>query len=301
MVAVLLTAALIRVESAFADDFSCGANSKTPESKVINTALAGVPAVVRIPQSVQHRPVILWHGLGAPADPTALMQALPLDDVPAIKVYLGLPLTGERAPQDEADSLRQRQKRDYGALVFGPIVLGAAGELPAVVSALREAHCLLKDDAVDLFGFSAGGSALLEALTEQKVRIATAITLNAPTGLAPAIGALEKATHQSYIWSSEARRIDMQTQFAAHAGQIAKNHPALLMLQGINDSVGSPQDIRVLLHALEPNYGDASDKERVKVVLLPGVTHEWAQPPSLEAIRKQVSQWLNEYGQVAKR
>lgn len=308
--ATLAATALVHSNHAAAEELSCLTRGADAEAKVINTTLAGVPAVVRLPKGASHRTVILWHGLGPPADPAALMQALPLDDVQAVKVYLGLPLTGTRAPKDGADSLAQRQKRDYGALIFKPVVIGAAAELPAVVAALREKHCLAKDGAVDLFGFSAGGSAVLFALTEQKVRIEAAITVNAPTGLEQAVGAVERATHQPYTWSPEAREVAEQTNFAGRAAQIARSHPALLMLQGADDSVSSPQDAEALVHALEPAYGgtgvqaaagDASEslaasKQRIKVVVLPGVTHQWAQVPGLDAVRVNVAEWLNRYG-----
>src|SRR5690242_4677563 len=164
----LAAATLLHPANAAAEDFSCATPRTDAEPKVINTTLAGVPALVRVPKSITHRPVILWHGLGPPSEPAALMTALPLDEVHAVKVYLGLPLTGARAPKDGVDSLAERQKRDYATLIFEPIVLGAAGELPAVVEALRQRHCLPKDGDVDLFGFSAGGTAALAALTEHK-------------------------------------------------------------------------------------------------------------------------------------
>lgn len=261
------------------------------------------------------------------------MQALPLDDVQAVKVYLGLPLTGPRAPKDGADGLAERQKRDYATLIFKPIVIGAAEELPAVVAALRERHCLLEDGAADLFGFSAGGTAVLDALTEHHVRIAVAITVNAPTGLDKAIGALQRATHQSYTWSPEARQLAEQTNFARRAAEIARSHPALLMLQGADDAVSSPKDAESLLDALERSYGGAgghdgstsannrgaggnhgaaegggpgasggkspeavSGAQRLKVVVMPGVAHQWAQGSGLDEVRANVAEWLNRGG-----
>jgi hypothetical protein len=70
----------------------------------VRATLAGVPAIVRVPPSITKPPVILWHGFGPPASESALMEALPLDEVPAVKVYLGLPLFGARTPS--ADVVR---------------------------------------------------------------------------------------------------------------------------------------------------------------------------------------------------
>src|ERR1700736_2181017 len=75
----------------------------------VQTTLAGVPAILRIPKVVGKRPIVLWHGLGPPASESELMTALPLDDVPSVKIYLGLPLLGARAPTNEAESLAHRQ------------------------------------------------------------------------------------------------------------------------------------------------------------------------------------------------
>lgn len=78
----------------------CGAESSTGAVRVIATSLAGVPARIRMPARMYAPPVVLWHGFGPPAGEAALEALLPLDEVPAIKVYLGLPLSGARAPAD---------------------------------------------------------------------------------------------------------------------------------------------------------------------------------------------------------
>ena len=75
----------------------------------VATSLNGVPALVRIPRRIERAPIILWHGFGPPASERALMEALPLDDVAAIKVYTGLPLFGQRAPEGGMQELARRQ------------------------------------------------------------------------------------------------------------------------------------------------------------------------------------------------
>ena len=64
----------------------------------LRITLANVPAILRVPGTVTKPPIILWHGFGAPSSEGELMEALPLDEVPSVKVYLGLPLFGARAP-----------------------------------------------------------------------------------------------------------------------------------------------------------------------------------------------------------
>jgi len=105
----------------------------------------------------------------SPASEADLMEDLPLDEVPAVKVYLGSPLFGARAPTWESDSLTQRQAQDYALRIFEPVVAGAARELPAVLTELRKQGCLRRGDAIGLFGFSAGGTAVLITLLLQCV------------------------------------------------------------------------------------------------------------------------------------
>lgn len=100
------------------------------------------------------------------------MNALPLDDVPAVKVYLGLPLFGSRAPPGGIKELGRRQAEDFAMLLFKPVVVGAADELPSVVAALRQRGCLAAGQPVGLMGFSAGGAAVLVALMRARLRSA---------------------------------------------------------------------------------------------------------------------------------
>src|SRR3569833_4192632 len=202
--ALLVVATVARAEPA-----SCApARQPSPDAvKTIPTQLAGVPAILRIPATIKKPPIVLWHGLGPPSSEAELMKDLPLDDVPAVKVYLGLPLFGARAPAAGSDSLAQRQAQDYATRIFEPIVIGAARELPAVLREMSKLVCLRAGEKVGLFGFSAGGTAALIALMDNKTPVAVAVTINAPTGLRSAVGALERATKQPYAWSDASLRL----------------------------------------------------------------------------------------------
>lgn len=192
--------------------------------RTLRLTLAGVPAIVRVPSGASRAAIVLWHGFGRPAGEDELLRAL--DELPAVKVYLGLPLFGARAPKPPELSLAQRQARDYGALLFEPVVLGAADELPAVVRALRQSGCLGRTDPVGLFGFSAGGAAVLMALIQQKVPVRAAVVINAPTGLHGAIDALERATKKSYAWTTHTRELAGRSDAILHAAQVASGDPA---------------------------------------------------------------------------
>src|SRR5688572_7153667 len=100
------------------------ADGSRSETTTIETRLAAVPALLRIPPKVTRPPILLWHGFGPPESERQLMAALPLDDVPAIKVYLGLPQFGAREQPNGREDMIRRQSEDLGRFVFEPVVVG---------------------------------------------------------------------------------------------------------------------------------------------------------------------------------
>lgn len=261
----------------------------------LRLTLAGVPAIVRVPSVTSKAPIVLWHGFGPPASEDDLMRALPLDDVPAVKVYLGLPLFGARSPGSTQESLAQRQAQDYGALLFEPVVLGAADELPAVVRALRENRCLGLRDPIGLFGFSAGGAAALMALIQNKVAVRAAVVINAPTGLDAAIDALEHATKKSYAWTPHTRELAGRSDAILHAAQIASGDPALLIIQGKEDTLMNAHGAAELRAALWPFYHRRGQDSRLQLLPMPNVAHDWTNAESLAQVRSAVADWFNSH------
>ncbi len=251
--------------------------------------LAGVPALLRVPPRATRPPIVLWHGFGPPASERALMAQLPLDDVPAVKVYLGLPLFGARSPADRGE-LARRQAQDLATQVFEPVVLGAARELPAVAAALREAGCLRAGDGIGLFGFSAGGAAALDALARREVPVGAAVLLNASTGLAASVDAYERATGQRYAWSARARGIARESDAVGRARDIAAGAPALLILQGEADAMLTPRPARALRDALAPLY---AGRAPLALVPIDGMPHGFAAPDDLARVREAVAGWFN--------
>lgn len=264
---------------------------------VIKTTLGETPALVRIPAQITRSPIVLWHGFGPPASEQALMEALPLDDVPAVKVYLGLPMFGSRAPEGGATELARRQQEDLATLVFEPAVMGAAKELPAVVRALEAHGCMKRGERIGLFGFSAGGAAVLYALAERDVRIGVAVTLNASTGLSASVKAYERATKGSYEWTEAARGLAQRSDAAGRAKDIAKGRPppALLIIHGSDEAVLTPEVASTLHQALVPAYHEALAAQQLQLLLVPGLAHGWTSPGNLEALRDSIAAWFHTY------
>jgi predicted esterase len=263
----------------------------------VHTTLGGVPAILRVPKVITKPPIVLWHGFGAPASESELMKALPLDEVAAVKIYLGLPLFGARAPTGSDQTLAQRQASDYASLIFEPVVMGAAKELPSVLAALRNRKCLGANQEIGLFGFSAGGAAVLFALAERDVPIKAAISLNAPTGLNEAIEAVEHATNHSYAWTPATRQRAQRTDSIGRAGEIAAGNPppALLIFHGAADEVVSPKATLSLRDALLPIYAKSGNSEQLRVVIAPDVSHDWTEPKALQQVRAVVANWFNQH------
>lgn len=280
-------------------DFSCAtsraAHDETPS--VIETTLGGTPALIRIPAKITKAPIVLWHGFGPPESERELMAALPLDDVPAVKVYLGLPMFGTRALPGGMGELGRRQQQDLATLVFEPVVMGAAKELPAVVRALEARDCLQRGERIGLFGFSAGGAAALFALAEADVPIAVAVTLNASTGLSASVKAFERATKASYTWTDPARRLAQRSDAAARAKDIATGNPppALLIIHGNDDAMLTPETASTLHRALLPLYQEANAGQRLQLTVVPGLAHAWTTTGHVAALRSSIAAWFHTY------
>ena len=263
------------------------------EVMTVETRLASVPALLRFPPKISRPPILLWHGFGPPASERALMEALPLDDVPALKVYLGLPQFGARERPGGREDMIRRQTEDLGRLVFEPVVVGAAEELPSVITALQQLSCLRARDEVGLFGFSAGGAAALIALAEAKVPIANVVIVNASTGLTASVEAYERATKQQYKWSDYTRALARRTDAVQRAEDIARNHPALLIVQGSEDTMMTSKNALALREALAPYYRNAPDEQRLRLQLLDGLSHGWADSGHIDELRRATADWFN--------
>jgi pimeloyl-ACP methyl ester carboxylesterase len=277
-----------------ADAFSCtGTHPRAHDPIVVETTLGGVPALLRVPAAITRPPVVLWHGFGPPASEKALMDALPLDEVPAIKVYLGLPLFGKRLEGGNTDALVRRQSSDLATQMFAPVVLGAARELPAALAGLRDIGCLRRGDRIDLFGFSAGGAAVLDVLAEHSVAVDRAIVLNASTGLSASVAAWERATGKTYPWSDASRRLARASDATVRARDIARGNPpvALLIVQGRADAMLDPQRAIDLNAALKPWYGRRYE-DRLRLILADAMTHDVTDAASLADLRGWAADWF---------
>ena len=275
------------------EDLCLARRESRGEIITLATRLASVPALLRVPSKITQPPIVLWHGFGPPASEQALMEALPLDDVPALKVYLGLPQFGARETPKGREDMVRRQSEDLGRLVFEPVVVGAAEELPDVVTALQQLQCLRARERLGVFGFSAGGAAVLIALAEGKAPVRAAVIVNASTGLTASVDAYERATKQSYTWSDYTRALARRTDAVQRAADIARDHPALLIVHGNGDAMLTSQKAVALRDALAPYYDKGGDEKRLSLTLVDGLSHGWADSAHAGELRESIAQWFN--------
>ena len=260
--------------------------------RVVETELAGVPAHIRVPAVVSAPPIVLWHGFGPPASEEALMALLPLDEIPAVKVYLGLPMFGKRASADR-EALAQRQTEDLATGVFEPLVMGAALELPRVVDALRREGCVEAGRGIGLFGFSASGAAVLHALAEHQVAVESAVVLNASTGLTASVAAYERATGRHYEWTPRARALARRSDAVVRAADIARGlrPPALLIVHGAKDGMVDGNGPHALYRALAPHYARYGPR-RLALETIDGLGHAVQAPDDVARVRALVGAWF---------
>lgn len=268
------------------------ASAGSGEVRTIQTKLGGVPARLRIPAQVSAPPIVLWHGFGPPAGEEALEALLPLDEVPAVKVYLGLPLFGERAPA-EPGALARRQRENLATGVFEPVVMGAARELPGVVDALRRHGCLQAGQGIGLFGFSAGGAAALFALAEREVPVQAAVVLNASTGLNASVAAYERALGEPFEWTARTRALARRSDAVARAADIARGTPppALLIVHGADDAMVAGSGARALHDALAPHYPAAAGG-RLRLEIVEDLPHAIRSPADIARVRELAGAWF---------
>lgn len=278
-------------------ELSCATphTSSSGEPFTVKIHLGEVPALVRVPARINKPPILLWHGFGPPSSSEALMEALPLDEVSALKVYLTLPLFGERAPEGGMEEIARRQTQDYGLLLFEPAVIGAARELAGIVEDLEHRKCLHPGEGIGLLGFSAGGAAVFFALAQRAVPVSAAVTLNAPIGLSASIEALERATKRTYEWTPRSRDLAKMTDAVLRAHDIAAGDPpvALLLWHGAADRLIATRETERLHQTLAPLYSAAGHPERLQLTLAAEAAHNFTDPQVLGDVRRSVASWFD--------
>jgi len=134
-------------------------------SEPISGTAAGVPfTALPPPDGVTCAPlVVVWHLMDPPCTDSSMAAAVPMNALPAWRLYFGLPMTGRRLPAGGFEELMRLGYADGVVNLFGPILSQAADEAPAAVAAVRTEFGIA-DGPIGVAGGSLGGGVALEVI-----------------------------------------------------------------------------------------------------------------------------------------
>lgn len=283
--------------------------------------LAGIPVVCSPPANPELSAplIVLWHGFGVPNSEEILATTLPLSQVQAWKVYLGLPLFGKRLPSGGIEEVMRRYVDDYVLKFLLPIVEQAAEELPAVVESLQAKFNIDTNKGIGLFGFSAGTEAVLLALAQSNIKVSAAVVAGVGRNLETFVNAYEQyfdtvktqfpwieETHKTYNWSKESEAAKQRLNFDTVIQQIAKRNlqPALLFVHGAQDEIFPVSDVEKMYAALKPHYQQRQAEERLSLEVFQHLKHQidisaTSDSPEISkditALENAVANWFTKY------
>ncbi|MGE0058844.1 MAG: alpha/beta hydrolase, partial [Dehalococcoidia bacterium] len=252
---------------------------KTPDRK--GTA-AGVPYIAFAPANPQPGTplIVLLHLMDPPRSEHAMAAAIPLDGIDAWKVYFGLPMSGERAPEGGFDEIMRLAFEDGLMNLLAPVVEQAAAELPGAVTAVREQLSLAASPLI-LVGGSAGGAAVLLTLMQSDIEVVAAVLLNAAIQARPVVESFEEFTGTTYQWTDASRaKADSLDLVRRLPDLIARRRTPVLSVNGADDDIkGLPAAAKGLTESLSAAYGDP---DLASFVLIEGLGHALAEEPGVE-------------------
>ena len=253
-------------------------------SAVVGVA-AGVPYVAHRPSIEPDDPrrsplVAVLHMMNAPRSEVAMAAALPMEEVPAWRAYLGLPMFGSRTPPGGEDEFMRLAYQDSLLKLIGPVVEQAATELPSAIAALRE-QLPVDSGPIALVGASAGAAAVLLALAEGPLPARAVVLVNAAVRGTDVIAAGERVFRTSYQWNGASRRLAERLDFVRRAHEIASSlpQPAVLLVNGEDDDPAFPASADELYEALASRWWSPGRVTRMRI---PGLAHALAAEPGVD-------------------
>ena len=260
--------------------------------------IADVPMLIAAPPRVTNITplIIMYHGFGAPNSPDALAEILP-PIANALTVYPSLPLMGKRMPAGGVDELLHRQRQDYIGQLLYPSILGAARELPQIITALSKAYGLSKSAPVVLFGFSAGGAAALLSLAESDVHPRAVLVVNAPLSIAQAAAGYERQIRGVYAWTEQAKEASRHFDIERDAERILESNPklAILILQSELDAGPTVQAAHTAALALKGAALPYDPEPDIRAKMLPGADHYVLAGPEAAATKSMITAWITQH------
>ena len=206
------------------------------ETPTTGTTTEGVPYLLRAPRSgAADAPLIVaWHLLDPPRTEAAFAAAIPLDGLDAWRLYLGLPMSGSRAPEGGMDAIFGLMAQDAPGLLHGPIHSQAVAEAPAAIAEVRERAGIVDGVPVGLMGGSMGGAIVAELLATRALDARAAVLLNPLLELRPMIDAFAPMVG-GYTWTSAGDAAAASIDYVRRAGEVAASGAAVRVIVGLAD------------------------------------------------------------------
>jgi pimeloyl-ACP methyl ester carboxylesterase len=236
-------------------------------SPITGTA-AGVPFTALPPAGAGPAALIVtWHMLDAPRSDAAFAAALPMSDVPAWRVHLGMPMCGARMVDGRMDAAAELMQADPLMSYLHPFVRQASEEFPAALAALR-AQLPVDDGPICVLGGSLGGAVALRILADTDIPVRAGALVNAAIRMRSVVDLFPG----SYPYDVESTAAVDSLDFLAEADVIAERAP-LLVVSGEEDHPGLRADA---LELVEATGG------RSELLSIPGLGHPLADEPGIE-------------------
>jgi pimeloyl-ACP methyl ester carboxylesterase len=236
-------------------------------SPITGTA-AGVPFTALPPASGGPAPlVVTWHMLDAPRSDAAFAAALPMNDLPAWRVHLGMPMCGARMVDGSTDAVVELMREDPLMSLLHPFVQQATEEFPAALASIR-ARLPVDDGPIGVLGGSLGGAVALRVLADTAIPVAAGAVVNAAVRMRSVVD-LFPGEHR---YDAESARVADDLDFVARADAVARRAP-LLVVSGELDHPALRADALRLVDAVG---------ERAELLSIPGLAHPLAEEPGIE-------------------
>jgi dienelactone hydrolase len=265
---------------------------------------AGVPYVAMPPSDrvrASAPAVVGWHLGDPPRTETALAAALPLRELNAWRIYLGLPLSGSRLPAGGWDELMQAASEDAVLKLQKPVAYGAAEEFGPAFAELQ-GRLGFDTARIGLMGGSIGAAVAQLVIAEGDLQISAAVLVNPLVQLRRAVDAMRRRFGLTYTWTAESKAVAARLDFVARASEIAdRTRTAVLLVIGEHDDAGFRAPAAELAEALKRSY---ADEARAELVTIPGMAHALAEEPGSDpapqtahaaVVDRHAVQWFRRY------
>ena len=233
------------------------------DSAITGTA-AGVPFTALPPAHGGSAPLIVtWHMLDAPASNAAFAAALPMRDVPAWRVHLGMPMCGARMVDGSMNAIMELAAKDPLLDYLHAFVTQATAEFPATLASLRE-QFPVGDGPIGVVGGSLGGAVALRVLADTDTPVFAGAVVNAAIRMRSVV----ELFPGDYGYNAQSTAAVDSLDFVAKASSISA---PLLVVSGELDHPGLRADALRL-----------AEEAGTELLSVPGLAHPLADQPGIE-------------------